>query len=105
RQRIPLCHCLHLPAFLHFDRGGFEFAERAAVQVQLINGVHAISNLLSGKNLRTPEPHGAWLESIGPGKSTFVLSFPEHEVSQLVRGDNAPIRARERKGAARGGSQ
>src|SRR5207249_3274757 len=43
-----------LLAFLHFDRGGFEFVERAAVQVQLIDGVHAISNHLSRKYLRAP---------------------------------------------------
>src|SRR5437773_5137795 len=73
-----------LLAFLHFDRGGFELAERAAVQVQLIDGVHAISNHFSRKNLRTPQPDGARRESVGPGEGALVLGLPEDKIGQLV---------------------
>src|ERR1044071_9812873 len=66
-------------------------AERRPFQVQLIDGVHAFSNHLLRKYLRTSQPHGFRFEAVGPRESTLVLGFPQHQVGQLVGSDHAAI--------------
>src|SRR5712691_3935253 len=63
----------------------------AAVQVQLIDGVHAISNRLVRKNLRTPQPDDARLQAVRPGEGALVLGVPQDQVGELVRGHHASI--------------
>src|ERR1051325_4932168 len=66
-------------------------AKRRPFQVQLRDGVHAFSNLLFRKYLRSSQPHSSRFESVGPRESALVLGFPQHEVGQLVWGDHATI--------------
>src|SRR5258708_38769459 len=65
--------------------------------------MHAFSNAFSCKNLRTTAPDPARLESVSPRKSSFVLRFPQHKISQFRGRDHTSIRPRKREGAADGG--
>src|ERR1700694_556591 len=75
----------------------------ARYSVQLVLEMHAISNALSGKNLRAAPPHQAGLEPVSPGESPLVLGLPEHQIGQLGGRYDPAIRPRDGVGPAHSG--